>query len=63
MERVRGKYSGRKITELRKRHSKRRKRWKEQGGSAWPTVCLSIYSITENIYYSQLSSRCDNSAA
>jgi hypothetical protein len=25
-------------------------------GARWPTVCLSMYSITENIYYSQLSS-------
>jgi hypothetical protein len=32
------------------------KRWKGQGGARWPTVCLSMYSITENIYYSQLSS-------
>jgi hypothetical protein len=34
--------------ELGKRHSKR--------GARWPTVCLSMYSITENIYYPQLSS-------
>jgi hypothetical protein len=27
-----------------------------EGGARWPTVCLSMYSITENIYYSQLSS-------
>jgi hypothetical protein len=49
-------YSGRKITDkLRKRHSKRGKKWKEKEGSA--TVnSLSMYSITENIYYSQLSS-------
>jgi hypothetical protein len=26
------------------------------GGARWTTVCLSMYSITENIYYSQLSS-------
>jgi hypothetical protein len=31
------------------------KRWKEQGGSAMAN-CLSMYSIAENIYYSQLSS-------
>jgi hypothetical protein len=30
--------------------------WKEQRGSAMSNVCLSMYSITENIYYSQLSS-------
>jgi hypothetical protein len=29
---------------------------KSKGGARWPTVCLSMYSITENIYYSQLSS-------
>jgi hypothetical protein len=29
---------------------------KSKGGAWWPTVCLSMYSITENIYYSQLSS-------
>jgi hypothetical protein len=26
------------------------------GGARLPTVCLSMYSITENIYYSQLPS-------
>jgi hypothetical protein len=25
-------------------------------GARWPAVCLSMYSITDNIYYSQLSS-------
>jgi hypothetical protein len=29
---------------------------KDKGEARWPTVCLSMYSITENIYYSQLSS-------
>jgi hypothetical protein len=29
---------------------------KSKGVARWPTVCLSMYSITENIYYSQLSS-------
>jgi hypothetical protein len=32
------------------------KRWKAQGEARWRRVCLSMYSITENIYYSQLSS-------
>jgi hypothetical protein len=27
-----------------------------KGEARWPTVCLSMYSITENIYCSQLSS-------
>jgi hypothetical protein len=27
-----------------------------RGGARWPTVCVSMYSITENIYYSELSS-------
>jgi hypothetical protein len=43
--------------ELGKRHSKRGKKdGKGKGEARWPRVCLSIYSITENIYYSQLSS-------
>jgi hypothetical protein len=43
--------------ELGKRHSKLGKEdGKGKGGAWWPTVCLSMYSITENIYYSQLSS-------
>jgi hypothetical protein len=29
---------------------------KSKGGARLSTVCLSMYSITENIYYSQLSS-------
>jgi hypothetical protein len=37
-------------------HSNREKSWKEQGGTRWPTVCLIMYNINENIYYSQLSS-------
>jgi hypothetical protein len=37
-----------------KRHSKRGKRWKGQGGSKMANT-LSMYSITENIYCSQLS--------
>jgi hypothetical protein len=50
-------YSGRKITaSLGNVIVRGEKRWKEQGGARWPTVCLSVYSITENIYYSQLSS-------
>jgi hypothetical protein len=41
--------------ELRKVTVSREKRWKEQGGSAMASS-LSMYSITENIYYSQLPS-------
>jgi hypothetical protein len=41
--------------ELGKRHIKRGKRWKGQGGSAMANS-LSMRSITENIYCSQLSS-------
>jgi hypothetical protein len=53
---IRNQYSGRKITEsLGKRHSKRGKRWKEEEWSAIVNS-LSMYSKTENIYYSQLSS-------
>jgi hypothetical protein len=52
-----GLYSGRKITEsLGNVTVKGEKRWKEQEGARLSTVCLSLYSITENIYYSQLSS-------
>jgi hypothetical protein len=48
-------YSGRKTTESLGNVTVRgEKRWKEQGGARWPTVCM--YSITENIYYLQLSS-------
>jgi hypothetical protein len=50
-------YSGRKITaSLGNVTVRGERRWKGQGGARWPTVCLSMYSITENIYYSQLSS-------
>jgi hypothetical protein len=50
-------YSGRKINESLGNVTVRGgKRWKGQGGARWPTVCLSVYSITENIYYAQLSS-------
>jgi hypothetical protein len=49
-------YSGRKITESLGNVTVRgEKRWKEQEGSAI-VKSLSMYSITENIYYSQLSS-------
>jgi hypothetical protein len=48
-------YSGRKITELGKRHSKRGKKMERAWGSTM-AKSLSMYSITENIYYSQLSS-------
>jgi hypothetical protein len=50
-------YSGRKITESVRNVTVRGENiWKEQGGARLSTVCLSTYSITENIYYSQLSS-------
>jgi hypothetical protein len=49
-------HSGRKVTGLGNVTVIWGKRWKEQGGARLPTVCLSMYSITENIYYSQLSS-------
>jgi hypothetical protein len=43
--------------ELTKRHSKRGKKMERaRGRQRCPTVCLSMYSITENIYCSQLSS-------
>jgi hypothetical protein len=49
-------YSGRKITASFGNVTVRgEKRWKGQGGSAMANS-LSMYSITENIYYSQLSS-------
>jgi hypothetical protein len=55
---VRACYSGRKITEsLGNVTVRREKIWEEQGGSAMAsTVCVGMYSITENFYYSQLSS-------
>jgi hypothetical protein len=50
-------YSGRKITESLGNVTVRgEKGGKSKRGARWPTVCLSMYSITENIYYSQLSS-------
>jgi hypothetical protein len=50
-------YSGRKITESLGNITVRgEKDGKSKGRARWPAVCLSMYSITENIYYSQLSS-------
>jgi hypothetical protein len=50
-------YSGRKITtSLRNVTVRGEKDGKGKGAARWPTVCLSMYSITENIYYSQMSS-------
>jgi hypothetical protein len=50
-------YSGRKITERLGNVTVRGGKYgKSKGGAQCPTVCLSMYSITENIYYSQLSS-------
>jgi hypothetical protein len=50
-------YSRRKITESLWNVTVRgEKDGKSKGGARLSTVCLSIYSITENIYYSQLSS-------
>jgi hypothetical protein len=50
-------YSGRKITESFGNVTVRgEKDGKGKGGARLSTVCLSMYSITENIYYSQLSS-------
>jgi hypothetical protein len=52
-----GTYSGRKITaSLGNVTVRGENRWKGQGGSTTARVFLSMYSITENIYYSQLSS-------
>jgi hypothetical protein len=49
-------YSGRKITaSLENVTVIGEKRWKGQGEARRPRVCLSMYSITENIYCSQLS--------
>jgi hypothetical protein len=49
-------YSGRKITESLGNVTVRRGKYgKSKRGARWPTVCLSMYSITENIYYSQLT--------
>jgi hypothetical protein len=49
-------YSARKITESLGNVTVRGENGKRKGGARWPTVCLSMYNITENIYYSQLSS-------
>jgi hypothetical protein len=49
-------YSGRKITESLGNVTVKGKNGKSKGGARLSTVCLSMYSITENIYYSQLSS-------
>jgi hypothetical protein len=50
-------YSGRKRTESLGNVTVRgEKGGKSKGGARWPTVSLSMYSITEHIYYSQLSS-------
>jgi hypothetical protein len=51
------KYSGRKITESLGNVTVRgEKDGKSKGRARCPTVSLSMHSITENIYYSQLSS-------
>jgi hypothetical protein len=51
------KYSGRKITDsLWNVTVWGEKEGKSKGEERCPTVCLSMYSVTENIYYSQLSS-------
>jgi hypothetical protein len=46
----------RQLRTVKKRHSKEKKDGKSKGGARLSTVCLSMYSITENIYCSQLSS-------
>jgi hypothetical protein len=57
-------YSGRKITESLGNITVRgAKVGKSKRGAQLSTVCLSMYSITENMYCSQLSSVCDSSAA
>jgi hypothetical protein len=44
-------YSGREITESLGNVTVRgEKHGKNKGGARWPTVSLSMYSITENIY-------------
>jgi hypothetical protein len=49
-------YSGRKLTASFGHVTVRgEKDGKGKGGAQWRSVCLSMYSITENIYYSQLS--------
>jgi hypothetical protein len=51
-------YNGRKISESIGNVTVRgeKKDGKRKRGARLSTVCLSVYSITENIYYSQLSS-------
>jgi hypothetical protein len=50
-------YSGRKITASFGNVTVRGEKYgKGKGEARWRRVCLSMYSITENIYYSQLSS-------
>jgi hypothetical protein len=50
-------YSGRNITESLGNVTVRgEKDGKGKGEARWPTVYLSMYSIIENIFYSQLSS-------
>jgi hypothetical protein len=51
-------YSGRKVTASfgNVTVTQGKKDGKGKGGGRWPTVCLSMYGITENIYYSQPSS-------
>jgi hypothetical protein len=50
-------YSGRKITESFENVTVRGEKYgKSKGGARLSTVCLSMYSITENIYCTQLSS-------
>jgi hypothetical protein len=50
-------YSGRKITESLGNVTVRgEKKWKGKREARRRRVCLSMYSITENIYYSRLSS-------
>jgi hypothetical protein len=49
-------YSGRKITASFGNVTVRGEKYgKSKGEARWRRVCLSLYSITENIYYSQLS--------
>jgi hypothetical protein len=50
-------YSRRKITESLGNVTVRGEKYgKSKRGARLSTVCLSMYSVTENIYYSQLSS-------
>jgi hypothetical protein len=57
-------YSGRKLTASFGNVTVRRgKHGKGKGEAQWRRVCLSMYSITENIYYSTAVLRCATSAA